>query len=213
MTPLRPPQRIQLCKLGSKSHGLSGVNVTAQAIWHRSGRWPRIQEALAAFKGNIYKKLHRQIVLPSSYNNHKKYMGYLRIVFGLGGVIDTAKAKIGDFKVEYLREFQAICKKTLTCIRCLGKVVLWKKPDVENLVTSVPSRKGWKDSPIGNTKRIIVKSVKPIFNILDAKFPEDQSIKFLNGWYTKERVRENSSDFFREYLLSTCLFFRRFTRQ
>jgi hypothetical protein len=26
MTPLVPPQQIQLCKLGSKSHGTSGVN-------------------------------------------------------------------------------------------------------------------------------------------------------------------------------------------
>jgi hypothetical protein len=41
-------------------------------------------------------------------------MGYLRIVFGLRGVIDTADAKIGYFKVEYLREFEDICKKALT---------------------------------------------------------------------------------------------------
>jgi hypothetical protein len=61
------------------------------------------------------KKLHKQIVPPRSYNNHtKKYRGYLRIIFGTGGVIDTAGAKIGDFKVEYLREFEAICKKALT---------------------------------------------------------------------------------------------------
>jgi hypothetical protein len=33
-------------------------------------------------------------------------MGYLRIVFGLSSVIDTNKAKLGDFKVEYLREFR-----------------------------------------------------------------------------------------------------------
>jgi hypothetical protein len=29
------------------------------------------------------------------------------IVFGLSSVIDIAQAKIGDFLVEYLREFQA----------------------------------------------------------------------------------------------------------
>jgi hypothetical protein len=38
------------------------------------------------------------------------------IVFGTSGVIDTAEAKISDFKVEYFREFQAICKKALTRI-------------------------------------------------------------------------------------------------
>jgi hypothetical protein len=30
---------------------------------------------------------------------------------------DTAEAKIGDFKVEYLREFQAKCKKDFTHVR------------------------------------------------------------------------------------------------
>jgi hypothetical protein len=41
-------------------------------------------------------------------------MGYLWIVFCDTGVIDTAEVKIGDFKVKYLREFQAIYKKALT---------------------------------------------------------------------------------------------------
>jgi hypothetical protein len=78
MTPHRPPRRIQLCKLCSKSCGLSGVNDTAQAIWHRSGRRPRIWEALATFKGNLYtKKLHRQTVLPYSYNYHTKNIGVI----------------------------------------------------------------------------------------------------------------------------------------
>jgi alpha-glucosidase (family GH31 glycosyl hydrolase) len=34
--------------------------------------------------------------------------------FGSSGVIDTAGAKIDDFKVEYLPEFKAICKKAIT---------------------------------------------------------------------------------------------------
>jgi hypothetical protein len=41
-------------------------------------------------------------------------MGYLRIVFCPSGVIVTAEAKIGNFIVEYLLEFEAICKKALT---------------------------------------------------------------------------------------------------
>jgi hypothetical protein len=42
----------------------------------------------------------------------RKYRGYLRIVIGTSYVIDTADAKIGDFKIgEYLREFEAISKK------------------------------------------------------------------------------------------------------
>jgi hypothetical protein len=35
------------------------------------------------------------------------------IVFSHRGGIDTAEAKIGDFKVEYLCEFEAICKNVL----------------------------------------------------------------------------------------------------
>jgi hypothetical protein len=57
------------------------------------------------------KKLHRQIVLPYSCNNHTKNIGVI-----YRGVIDTAQAKIGDFKIEYLFEFEAICKKALTRI-------------------------------------------------------------------------------------------------
>jgi hypothetical protein len=51
---------------------------------------------------------------PIAINITQKYRGYLRIFFGHSGVIDTAEAKVGDFKVEYLREFHAICKKALT---------------------------------------------------------------------------------------------------
>jgi hypothetical protein len=37
-----------------------GVNDTAVQIWHCCDFWPHIQEALAAFKGNIYQKnIHR----------------------------------------------------------------------------------------------------------------------------------------------------------
>jgi hypothetical protein len=63
-------------------------------------------------------------------------MGYLRIVFGTNGVIDTAGAKMGDLKVEHLREFEAICKKALTR-ESRAQVGLFdeKKPEVENLVT------------------------------------------------------------------------------
>jgi hypothetical protein len=44
---------------------------------------------------------------------HKNW-GYLRIIFGSSGVIDTTGAKIGDFIVEYLCKFEAICKMALT---------------------------------------------------------------------------------------------------
>jgi hypothetical protein len=109
---LEPPQRIQLCKLGLKSYCISGGIDTAGSIWNRCFWGPRVREALAALKGNINKKkLHRQI--------------------GSSSVIDTAGAKIGDFKVEYLREFEVICKMALTsesgakvqCVKFSGKKI------------------------------------------------------------------------------------------
>jgi hypothetical protein len=44
-------------------------------------------------------------------NYTKKYGGYLRTIFGTSSVIATAGAKIGDFKVKYLREYEAISKR------------------------------------------------------------------------------------------------------
>jgi hypothetical protein len=49
-------------------------------------RGPRIRETLAAFKGNINKK------------------NYIGILYYPIAIIETAGAKIGDFKVEFLRE-------------------------------------------------------------------------------------------------------------
>jgi hypothetical protein len=111
LTPLVPPQRChwhrQCC--------LSGVIDTAGAIWHRWSRGPRIWDALAAFKGNINKTNYiGKLYYPIAITITQKYRGYLRICWGYSGVIDSAGAKIGDFIVEYLREFKAICKKALT---------------------------------------------------------------------------------------------------
>jgi hypothetical protein len=58
--------------------------------------WPPLKKSnQITVKSNQSKKLPRQIVLPYSY--HTKNKG--------DRVIDTAEAKIGNFKVEYLREF------------------------------------------------------------------------------------------------------------
>jgi hypothetical protein len=86
MTPLWPTQQIQLRKLCSKAQTYSGVpgDLEFERLWLH-------------LKGISIKKLHRQIVLPNSYNNHTQN---IRVV-----------AQIGDFIVEYLRKFEAICKK------------------------------------------------------------------------------------------------------
>jgi hypothetical protein len=64
MTQLVPPQRIQLCKLGSKSYRTSGVIDTPGAGDLELERlWLPLKE------------LHWQIVLPNSYKNCTKYIG------------------------------------------------------------------------------------------------------------------------------------------
>jgi hypothetical protein len=63
-----------------------------------------IRAALAAFKGNIYQKqMCSQIVLPHHYKNC--WWGYLTKNLRACGV--------GDYKVDYLHEFEAELKKPL----------------------------------------------------------------------------------------------------
>jgi hypothetical protein len=54
----------------------------------------------------------------------------------VGGVNDTADHQKVDFIAEYLREYEAICKKALTC-ESGAQMELFdeKKLEVENLVT------------------------------------------------------------------------------
>jgi hypothetical protein len=45
-------------------------------IWHRCDFWHHLREALATFKGNIYRKnIHRPIVLHYSYYFQTQKMG------------------------------------------------------------------------------------------------------------------------------------------
>jgi hypothetical protein len=75
MTPLRLPQQILLCKLGSKSRSLSGVNDTAQTGDLEFGR------LCPPLKGISIKKLHSQIVLLDNYNNRTKNIGVIKWSF------------------------------------------------------------------------------------------------------------------------------------
>jgi hypothetical protein len=82
MTPLLLTSRIQLCKLCSKAHKHSGVNDIAVLMWHCCVWWPRIQEALAAFKGYIFFKYSMcKLYYPIAITITQKYTsrGYLRI--------------------------------------------------------------------------------------------------------------------------------------
>jgi hypothetical protein len=54
----------------------------------------------------------------------------------VGSVIDTADHKKIHFIVEYLREYEYICKKALNCgSRAQMELLDEKKPEVRNLVT------------------------------------------------------------------------------
>jgi hypothetical protein len=95
MTPLWPTQGLQLCKLGSKSQTHISVIGTAEAATAVSMKiavadtavsmtpmchydtavpgGPKFERLWLSLKGIINKKkLHTQIVLPYSYNNHTK---------------------------------------------------------------------------------------------------------------------------------------------
>jgi hypothetical protein len=131
MTPLRPPQWILLCKLGSKSRGLSCVNDTAEAVDLEFKRlWPPLKgiKSIKNYIGKLY--------YPISITITQNCRGYLRIVFGLSGVIDTAQAKIGDFKSNIFTNSKPYAKRLKSVYQGPGgSCLMKKKPEVENLVT------------------------------------------------------------------------------
>jgi hypothetical protein len=45
----------------------------------------------------------------------KKVGGCLDLIFGFSGVNDTAETDFGDFRSDYLGEYDAICKTVLAC--------------------------------------------------------------------------------------------------
>jgi hypothetical protein len=117
MTLLRPTPGIQLYKLCSKSQSDSGVDtplcqhdtaVPGELEFERL--WLPLKEI------SIKKNTKANCTTLWLEQSHNKCRGYLRIVFGHIGVIDTAEAKISDFIVKYFREFEVICKKALTCV-------------------------------------------------------------------------------------------------
>jgi hypothetical protein len=92
---------------------------------------------MAVFKENIYQKLiHRQIVLHYIYNINTKNMGLTNDHFCGQRCHQTADHKKSDFKVKYLREYKAICKKALTCGSGTQMELFdEKKPEFKNFVT------------------------------------------------------------------------------
>jgi hypothetical protein len=45
----------------------------------------------------------------------KKSYGILNFIFGFSSVIDTAETDFGDFRSDYLGEYEAICETVLAC--------------------------------------------------------------------------------------------------
>jgi hypothetical protein len=49
------------------------------------------------------------------YLKQNKVGGFLDLIFGSSGVNDTAETDFGDFRSDYLGEYDAICKTVLAC--------------------------------------------------------------------------------------------------
>jgi hypothetical protein len=49
------------------------------------------------------------------YLKQKKVGGCLDLIIDFSGVNDTAETDFGDFRSDYLGEFDAICKTVLAC--------------------------------------------------------------------------------------------------
>jgi hypothetical protein len=81
------------------------IDTIVTCTWHRCDFGSHVQEVLATFKGNIYRKntwtTYPTLLYIYNFHTHKKWVL----------VKDTAVAKIGDFVVDFLCEFEAIFKK------------------------------------------------------------------------------------------------------
>jgi hypothetical protein len=113
----------------------SGVNDTAVQIWHRCDFGPHIRKAVATFKGNIYQKTYiDKMYCTLSITFTQKLWGLTRDMFFVSAVSLTPlwqKLAI----LFSLRNRIHIQKGLNRCIRCIGGVDLWKKSEVENLVS------------------------------------------------------------------------------
>jgi hypothetical protein len=98
--------------------------------WHHCDFGPHIQEALATFKGTIYRKnILRQIVLHYTYNFHTKNRGVKQRLFFVTAV--------RRFHSRFSSRIQSHIRKGFNpCIRGLGVGVdKWKKTEVKILVS------------------------------------------------------------------------------
>jgi hypothetical protein len=153
LTQLCHTQRFQehLCDL----HG--GVNDTAVQIWHYCDFGPHIREVFfaeiwlgctrhsgvidTAVPGDLLfdrLRLTLREYLSKTYKGKLSYTtcGYNSYGFGYSSVIDTAVTKIGDLLVDFLRAFEAMCKKALTLVPGVYWGSCWmKKPVVKNLAS------------------------------------------------------------------------------
>jgi hypothetical protein len=55
------------------------------------------------------------IPIRCNYFKQKKSYGILNFIFGFSGVNDTAETDFGDFRNDYLGEYDAICETVLAC--------------------------------------------------------------------------------------------------
>jgi hypothetical protein len=55
------------------------------------------------------------IPIRCNYFNQKKSYGILNFIFGCSGVIDTTETDFGDFRSDYLGEYEVICETVLAC--------------------------------------------------------------------------------------------------
>jgi hypothetical protein len=49
------------------------------------------------------------------YLKQKKVRGCLDLIYSFSGVNDTAETDFGDFRIDYLGEYDVICKTVLAC--------------------------------------------------------------------------------------------------
>jgi hypothetical protein len=78
----------------------------------------RLCKSLASFKENVQQKYFMGTAyIPATlykYFKQKKSWGILNFIFGFISVIDIPETDFGDFRSDFLGEYEAICKTVLS---------------------------------------------------------------------------------------------------
>jgi hypothetical protein len=91
--------------------GSRGLNATAEILWHRGNPYKNEYWFSFPLKGNHRKNQYIRKHCKPIVTRKRQYERGKN--FGFRGLIETAESDFGDFRIDFLAEYEAICKTAL----------------------------------------------------------------------------------------------------